>query len=256
MNKLTIIKLGGKVIDNPAELEAVLQAFAGISGRKLLVHGGGSLASRIETTMGLIPEMVEGRRVTSKASLDVVTMVYAGLINKNMVAGLQANGVNALGLSGADGNIIRTKKRSPKPIDFGYVGDVDKVNAGLLDRLLDLGLVPVISAITHDGKGQLLNTNADTMAAEIAMALATSNEVELVFTFEKPGVLDGHGQVIPTIDPEMFKQLKEARVIVDGMIPKLTNAFATIAAGVKSVKLVSSDYLLDASIPHTKVIQS
>jgi acetylglutamate kinase len=122
--------------------------------------------------------------------------------------------------------------------------------------LLDLGLVPVISAITHDGKGQLLNTNADTMAAEIAMALATSNEVELVFTFEKPGVLDGHGQVIPTIDPEMFKQLKEARVIVDGMIPKLTNAFAAIAAGVKSVKLVSSDYLLDASIPHTKVIQS
>lgn len=256
MPKLTVIKIGGKVIDNRQSLETVLEAFAAIPGRKILVHGGGSLASRMEESLGLVPEMVQGRRVTSKESLDVVTMVYAGLINKNIVAVLQGFGSNGIGLSGADGNTIRTKRRDPEPIDFGYVGDVDKIDAAMLDKLIDIGLVPVVSAITHDGDGQLLNTNADTMASEIAKAMAASNEVELILAFEKPGVLDESNKVIPEINQEQFEKLRASEVIIDGMIPKLTNSFSAIENGVKVVKLVSSEYLFNREVEHTTVIKS
>jgi acetylglutamate kinase len=256
MDKLTIIKIGGKVIDKAPELSTVLQAMADIDGQKILVHGGGSLASRMEETLGLVPEMVNGRRVTSKESLDVVTMVYGGLINKKIVANLQQHGANAMGLSGADGNIIRTKKRPAQPIDFGFVGDVEEVNSPMLNNLLKLGLLPVISAITHDGMGQLLNTNADTMAAAIAKAMVATHQVELVLAFEKPGVLDGSGQIVPEIDKELYHQLLDENIIVDGMIPKLDNAFAAIEKGVASVKLVSSQYLVEPHIAHTKVIKS
>lgn len=256
MPKLTVIKIGGKVIDNRQSLETVLEAFAAIPGRKILVHGGGSLASRMEESLGLVPEMVQGRRVTSKESLDVVTMVYAGLINKNIVAVLQGFGSNGIGLSGADGNTIRTKRRDPEPIDFGYVGDVDKIDAAMLDKLIDIGLVPVVSAITHDGDGQLLNTNADTMASEIAKAMAASNEVELILAFEKPGVLDESNKVIPEINQGQFEKLRASEVIIDGMIPKLTNSFSAIENGVKVVKLVSSEYLFNREVEHTTVIKS
>lgn len=256
MNKLIVIKIGGKVIDDTVQMNQVLEAIAKMPGRKILVHGGGSLASRMEESMGLVPEMIEGRRVTSKESLDVVTMVYAGLINKNIVASLQRFGANGIGLSGADGNTVRTIRRSPKPIDYGFVGDVDKINSSLLDNLIDLGLVPVISAITHDGNGQLLNTNADTMAGEIASAMTESNEVELILSFEKSGVLDSKGIIIPEINYELFESLKAEDVIIDGMIPKLTNAFTAINNGVKTVKLTSSEYLINQNIEHTTVVKS
>lgn len=256
MSKLIIIKIGGKVIDDNSQLSKVLASFSKIEGRKILVHGGGSLASKMEESMGLIPQMIEGRRVTSKESLEIVTMVYAGLISKNIVAILQAHGGNGISLSGADGNAIRTKKRSSEPIDYGYVGDVEEVNASLLNNLVDLGMIPVISAITHDGEGQLLNTNADTMAAEIAKAMAEDNEVELVMAFEKAGVLDAEGQVISKIDYTMFTKLVKEGVILDGMIPKLTNAFSAIETGVEQVKLVSAEYLVNNELEFTTIIKS
>lgn len=254
MDKLTIVKIGGKVVDDPLELDEVLRAFARISGGKILVHGGGSQASRMEEAMGLVPKMVEGRRVTSKESLDIVTMVYAGLISKNIVADLQQHGTNSIGLSGADGNLILTRKRAVGAIDYGFVGDIESVNSEMLNNLLNLGLTPVISAITHDGKGQLLNTNADTTAAEIAKAMARTNEVELILAFEKPGVLDATGKIIPEIDQELFQTLMNKKVIVEGMIPKLTNAFAAIENGVKSVKLASSRYLVNTGLDFTKIV--
>lgn len=256
MNELTVIKIGGKVIDNSEQLKKVLRAFANLPGRKILVHGGGSLASRIEEKLGLAPVMVQGRRITSEESLKVVTMVYAGLINKTIVAELQGFGCNGIGLSGADGNTIRTRRRDPEPIDFGYVGDVEEVNDDILKKILDLGLVPVVSAITHDGAGQLLNTNADTMAGEIAAVMASTNEVELVLAFEKPGVLDVNGEVIQQIDSSQFESLKKEQVIIDGMIPKLTNAFSAIEKGVKVVRLTSPYYLIDKEIEHTIIVKS
>ena len=255
MDKLSIIKIGGKVIDDPEQFSAVLQAFAAIPCKKLLVHGGGSLASKMEESMGLVPQMIQGRRVTSKESLDVVTMVYAGLINKNIVAGLQSYNNNAIGLSGADGSIIKTKKRNPLPIDFGFVGDVEEIDAAMLNNLINLGLVPVISAITHDGNGQLLNTNADTMAAEIAKALSATNEVELILAFEKPGVLDAQGKIIPEINRTLYKKLVEESVITDGMIPKLDNAFSAIDFGVSQVKLVSAAYLVKPHQEYTLIVK-
>jgi len=254
MTKLEIIKIGGKVIDQKDQLDKVLSAFAKIEGPKILIHGGGSKASEMERTLGLTPQMIEGRRVTNKEAIDVVIMVYAGLINKTIVANLQAVNCNAIGLSGPDGNAILSDKRPPKPIDFGFVGDVKKVNNHLITSLLQAGLTPVFSAITHDGAGQLLNTNADTMASVIAQALSNVFEVHLTLAFEKNGVLDEEGAVLKTIDKTLFEKLINQKTVTDGMIPKLTNAFDALTNGVAQVKLTSSEYLSNANLPFTSVV--
>lgn len=254
MNTLEVLKIGGKVIDDDAQLASVLRAFSKIKGPKILIHGGGSKASEMEKKLGLMPNMVEGRRITDENSIEVVIMVYAGLINKKIVAGLQAKNCDALGLSGADGNVIQSKKRPFKKVDYGFVGDVKMVNVQLIENLLSSGLIPVFSAITHDGKGQLLNTNADTMASEIAQAMAKSFDVHLTLAFEKNGVLDENGHVINQIDEASFSQLKKEGIVIDGMIPKLTNAFDAIKNGVTEVRLTSTQYLIDKSLLHTKII--
>ncbi len=253
MKKLEVIKIGGKVIDNEAQLASVLEAFAKMEGPKILIHGGGSKASEMERTLGLTPNMVEGRRITDEQSIEVVTMVYAGLINKKIVAGLQTLNCNAIGLSGADGNAIQSEKRPIKTIDYGFVGDVKQVNSLFINNLLEVGLTPVFSAITHDGNGQLLNTNADTMASEIAQAMATMYNVYLTLAFEKNGVLDANNKVIEKINEPEFIKLKEEKVIVDGMIPKLTNAFDALKNGVSEVRLTSAEYLINKNVPYTNV---
>ena len=254
MKKLEVVKIGGKVIDNEAQLVSVLEAFSKMNGPKILIHGGGSKASEMEKTLGLKPNMVEGRRITDENSIEVVTMVYAGLINKKIVAGLQGFGCNAIGLSGADGNVIQSEKRAISLIDYGFVGDVKQVNTGFINALLEVGLTPIFSAITHDGKGQLLNTNADTMASEIAQAMVKTYNVNLTLAFEKNGVLDANNRVIEKINEPEFIKLKEEKVIVDGMIPKLTNAFNALKNGVSEVRLTSAECLFNNNSSYTKVV--
>ena len=236
--KLTVIKVGGKIVEEEATLNQLLNDFAAIEGHKVLVHGGGRSATRLATQLGIESQMVNGRRITDAETLKVVTMVYGGLVNKNMVAGLQARGVNALGLTGADMNVIRSVKRPVKEVDYGFVGDVDKVDASLLSDLIKKGVVPVMAPLTHDGEGHLLNTNADTIAGETAKALAELFDVTLVFCFEKKGVLrDEHDDdsVIDTITRAEFEQYVADGVIQGGMIPKLENSFEAIRAGVGEV---------------------
>ncbi|SHL50247.1 acetylglutamate kinase [Hymenobacter psychrotolerans] len=237
---LKIFKIGGGIIDDEAQLGHFLTELARIPGRKILVHGGGKGASQMLQNLGIEPQMVQGRRITNAPTLDIVTMFYAGKTNKQVVALLQAAGVDALGLSGADGNAIRAVKRPVKDIDYGFVGDLPdgSVNTELLGQLLQAGITPVFCAITHDGLGQLLNTNADTIASTLACALAVQYKVELHFCFEKDGVLsdtnDEHS-VIPQIVPAQYQQLKAEGVIAAGMVPKLDNAFAALEAGVERV---------------------
>ena len=236
--QLTIVKVGGKIISDPVLLEDFLTSFQKIEGKKLLVHGGGKVADHVLEQMGETPRMVEGRRITDSMTLEVVTMVYAGLVNKNLVAQMQQKGINAIGLSGADGNIIRAEKRPIGEIDYGFAGDVKAVQIQPLRVLLDGGFCPVICPITHDKKGQLLNTNADTMAQETATALAAVFEVSLRYCFEFDGVLFDRrdtASIIPEIDAERFVDLRQKGVVADGMIPKLENAFASIEAGVNEV---------------------
>ncbi|MCR5886850.1 acetylglutamate kinase [Hymenobacter sp. J193] len=237
---LKIFKIGGGIIDDERQLRQFLRELAQVPGRKLLVHGGGKGASQMLRDLGIEPQMVEGRRITDAATLDIVTMFYAGKTNKQVVSLLQAEGVNALGLSGADGNAIRAVKRPVKDIDYGFVGDlpVDAVNAELIGQLLEMHLTPVFCAITHDGAGQLLNTNADTIASTLAQALAVQYEVELHFCFEKDGVLrdiKDEASVIPQITAAEYQQLKAEGVIAAGMVPKLDSAFAALEAGVERV---------------------
>lgn len=236
---MIILKIGGNVLNDPASLASALDYFAEIPHPAVLVHGGGRKASEVITEMGRTPNMIDGRRITDAPTLEIVTMVYAGLINKQVVAGLQARGCHAIGLSGADGNAILAHKRPVKKIDYGFAGDVDAVNAGLLTGLTGLGLYPVLCPITHNKNGQLLNTNADTIANETATALADAGqEVSLRYCFELPGVLrdiNNKDSVIPEITPESYKQLKAEGIIAGGMIPKLDNAFAAVAAGVREV---------------------
>ncbi|KUG07924.1 acetylglutamate kinase [Solirubrum puertoriconensis] len=237
---LKLFKIGGGVLDDDAQLHRFVQAFAQVPGRKILVHGGGKGASQMLSDLGIAPQMVQGRRITDAATLDVVTMFYAGKTNKQLVALLQASGVNALGLSGADGNVIRAVKRPVKDIDYGFVGDLpaNSVDAATLHTLIQAELTPVLCAITHDGHGQLLNTNADTIASTVARALAGRYEVELHYCFEKNGVLldvNDDNSVIPQIVPAQYQQLKADGVIAAGMIPKLDNAFAALEAGVEKV---------------------
>lgn len=238
MEKLTLVKVGGKIVEEEETLRALLRDFAAIEGYKVLVHGGGRSATRLASQLGIESKMVNGRRITDAETLKVVTMVYGGLVNKHIVAGLQALDVNALGLTGADMNLMRSDKRPVAEVDYGFVGDVKEVNADLLATLIHQGVVPVLAPLTHDKQGNLLNTNADTIAGEAAKALARHFDVTLMFCFEKKGVLlDEHDDesVIPEIDRTAFRQYVAQGVIQGGMIPKLENAYQAIDAGVKEV---------------------
>ncbi|SDD56742.1 N-acetylglutamate kinase [Pricia antarctica] len=235
---LSILKIGGNVIENKAELSQFLTLFSKLEGFKILVHGGGKLATEIGKKMGIESKMVGGRRITDEQSLEVITMVYAGLTNKRVVAELQARNCNAIGLSGADGNTIQAHKRPVKDIDYGFAGDVDGVNEGLLSHLLTLGLTPVFCAMTHDGKGQLLNTNADTIASEVAIGLGERYETTLYYCFEKNGVLkdvSDDRSVIQHIDTATYNELLEQGIIADGMLPKMANCFHALNNGVTKV---------------------
>ena len=280
---IRVIKIGGNVVDNPALLKEFVRNFAAMPGMKILVHGGGVMASQMQKEMGMTPVMVEGRRLTDEETLKIVTMVYAGWCNKNITALLQAEGCNAIGLTGADGNAIKARKRPPvhvesldRDVDYGYVGDVtaESVNAKFIYSLLEKGIVPVFNAINHDGQGNLLNTNADTIASSVAIAMAgyryrsprevccrceecthcsddgrLTHKTELIYCFEKDGVLydkDDDNSVIPEIDKERFAELKAEGRVADGMIPKLTNSFKAIDSGVERVIIKHARNLLDA----------
>lgn len=279
---IKVIKIGGNVVDNPELLGRFVRDFAAMPGMKILVHGGGVMASQMQKAMGMVPQMVEGRRVTDEETLKVVTMVYAGWCSKNITALLQAEGCNAIGLCGADGNVIKARKRAPlyveslgKEVDYGYVGDVnaESVNAGFIYSLLEKGIVPVFNAINHDGEGNLLNTNADTIASSVAIAMANyryrsprevcsrceecthcsddgrlTHETELIYCFEKDGVLydkDDDRSVIGEITRGRFEELKKEGIVADGMIPKLTNSFKAIDSGVARVVIKHARNLLN-----------
>ena len=242
--KITVIKVGGKIVEESESLGNLLDRFAEIEGRKVLIHGGGRSATRIAERLGIESHMVEGRRITDSDTLQVVTMVYGGLVNKNIVAQLQARGINALGLTGADCNIIRAHKRPVKAVDYGFVGDVDIVDGDMLSRLVNQGITPIIAPLTHDGNGNLLNTNADTMAAETAKALAAHYDVTLVYSFEHPGVMrdpDDAESIIHTITHESYRILLAEGIVSGGMIPKIDNAFNAIENGVKEVVITHAD---------------
>ena len=244
MEKLTVIKVGGKIVEEEATLRQLLKGFSLLEGYKVLVHGGGRSATKIASQLGIESQMVDGRRITDAETLKVVTMVYGGLVNKNIVAGLQALGVNALGLTGADMNLIRSEKRPVTTVDYGFVGDVKEVNADLLVSLIKQGIVPVLAPLTHDKEGNMLNTNADTIAGKTAKALASHFDVTLVFCFEKKGVLKDEkddDSVISCIDRAMFKQYVADGIIQGGMIPKLENSYQAIDAGVKQVIITKAD---------------
>lgn len=255
MKPLTIIKVGGAIVEDSAKLQQLLDDFAKIEGQKILVHGGGRRATKVAAALGIETKMVDGRRVTDADMLEVVTMVYGGLVNKNIVAKLQARGINALGLTGADMNVIKSHKRQVVKVDYGFVGDVDKVNAESLAMLLDNGVVPVLAPLTHDGKGNILNTNADTIAAETAKAMAAKFDVTLMYCFEKPGVLsnpDNDGSVIPVITRSDFDRLVADGTISGGMKPKIENALAAVDAGVDRV-IITKASAIDGS--HGTVIR-
>ena len=245
---LYIIKIGGNVIDNSENLYRFLKDFTALPGFKILVHGGGKVATELSETLGIEPKLVDGRRITDIETLRVVTMVYAGLINKNIVAQLQRFGSNAIGLTGADGDFIRAKKRLVKTVDYGFVGDLDEdsIKPQNLVNLMQAGFTPVFCALTHDGEGQLLNTNADTIASALAVAMAKDFHTTLIYCFEKKGVLkdiNDEASLIKEIDPRYYGELKKNQVIHSGMLPKLDNAFTAIACGVKEVIIGHSDDL-------------
>lgn len=243
-DKLTIIKVGGKIVENSDSLASLLKDFSAIEGYKLLVHGGGRTATDIAARLGIETTMVYGRRVTDQAMLEVVTMVYGGLVNKRIVAGLQAHGVNALGLTGADMNVIRSQKRPVKDVDYGFVGDVKEADGARLASLIRSGVTPVMAPLTHDGEGNLLNTNADTIAGETAKACAQHFDTTLVYCFEFPGVMrnpEDETSVIPTINAESFQALVADGTISGGMIPKIENALQAVNAGVKEVVITKAD---------------
>ncbi len=249
MQNLTIIKVGGKIVEEPDTLAALITDFAAIPGLKLLVHGGGRSATRLASQLGIEQQMVDGRRITDADTLRIVTMVYGGLVNKNIVCSLQAKGINAIGLTGADMDIIRSHRRPAGAIDYGFVGDVDRVDAKAIARLLDAGLVPVIAPLSHDGKGSMLNTNADTIASEVAQALAPLFNTTLTFCFEKAGVLadqDDDNSVIKKINRATYQQLRDQNIIAGGMIPKLDNAFKALDSGVKEVVITRADAIANA----------
>lgn len=234
------MKVGGAVVEDEARLARLLSDFSAIAGRKVLVHGGGRRATAVASRLGIESKMVNGRRITDRDMLEVVTMVYGGLVNKNLVARLQANGVDAIGLTGADFDVIRSHKRPVKDVDYGFVGDVDRVDGDKLRMLIEAGITPVMAPLTHDGNGNILNTNADTIAAETAKALAAHYDVTLIFSFEKKGVLsnpDDEDSVIPLITRADFERYVADGTVGGGMLPKLENAFGAISAGVSRVNI-------------------
>jgi len=238
--KLKVVKIGGAIIDDDHKLNDFLSQFSKLDGLKILIHGGGRIATQINGKLGVKTELNEGRRITTDESIDTVTMVYAGLINKKIVAKLQSKSCNGFGLSGADGNCITAKKRPVDPIDFGWVGDVESVNADLVQLLLKNNLIPVFSAICHDGNGQLLNTNADTISAEIAICMNQIYDVELMYCFEKNGVLSDvwdDNSVIKSINESTYLNLKNEGVIKDGMLPKIDNSFYALSKKVSKVTI-------------------
>ena len=246
---ITVVKIGGNVIDNEVALARFVEDFAQLPSPKVLIHGGGKLATRLAEKLEIPTTMIEGRRVTDAATLDVVTMVYAGLVNKQVVAKLQAAGCNAIGLSGVDANVIPAVRRSPIPVDFGYVGDItaEKINTGFIATLLRAGVTPVFCAITHDAEGSLLNSNADSVASAVAVAASTIAPTYMHFCFEKLGVMrdiDDETSLIKEILPDSYRELREAGVVNKGMIPKIDNAFRAVEAGVQSVTIKHSDNLL------------
>lgn len=246
MSKLTIVKVGGKIVEEPESLKQLLADFSKIEGYKVLVHGGGRSATAIAAKLGIESKMVNGRRITDSEMLNVVTMVYGGLVNKQIVAGLQAINVNALGLTGADLNYMRSEKRPVKEVDYGFVGDVKEVNADILSDLISKGVVPVLAPLTHDKNGNLLNTNADTIAGEAAKALSKHFEVTLMYCFEKKGVLldeNDDESVITNLTPTLFDKYVSDGIIQGGMIPKLENSFEALHAGVKQVVITRSDMI-------------
>lgn len=245
---VTVVKIGGNVVDNPDALGRFVGEFAAMPGRKILVHGGGKEATRLSARLEIPTTMIEGRRVTSRETLDVVTMVYAGLVNKRVVSLLQAAGCDAVGLCGADGDAIRATMRPKEPIDYGFVGDIapEGVNARFIDSLLDAGKVPVFCAITHDGEGTLLNCNADSVASALAIGMAGTTAADLVYCFEQPGVMediDRPDSLIPEITPALYASLKESGVVSKGMIPKIENALRAVELGVSSVTIKHADNL-------------
>ena len=237
--KITIVKVGGAVVEDETQLAQLLKDFSAIEGKKVLVHGGGRKATKVAESLGIESKMVNGRRITDAEMLSVVTMVYGGLVNKTLVARLQANGINAIGLTGADMNVIRSHKRPIKDgVDFGFVGDVDTADGKMLSKLIEEGITPVMAPLTHDGQGNILNTNADTIASETAKALAPYYDVTLIFSFEKKGVLrnpDDDDSVIPVITHKDFEKYKSDGTISGGMLPKIENALSAIDAGVSRV---------------------
>ena len=254
--KLRIVKIGGNVINNRKQLQSFLKDFSDMDSLKILVHGGGKRATELAASLGLQTKMVGGRRVTDEANLEIVTMVYAGLLNKNIVAQLQASNCNAIGLTGADANTIMAHKRIVKDIDYGYAGDVDSIQNESIELFLNNGIFPVFSAITHDKKGQLLNTNADTIASELAKGLSGKFEVELIYCFEKKGVLmdiDDNDSVITDIDKKKYERLKADQIIAEGMLPKLENCFESLENGVKKVIIGRPELIRNNGMQHTSL---
>lgn len=246
MKKLHVLKIGGNVIDHEEKLSQFIHVFSQLKGPKVLVHGGGKIATKIGEKLGIKAQMVEGRRITDRETLDIVTMVYGGLVNKGVVSKLQAEGCNAIGLTGADGNVIEAHKRPVADIDYGWVGDVDRVNIGPLCNFIEQNITPVFAALTHDGEGHMLNTNADTIATMVAVGLSKAYDVDLIYCFEKKGVLediDNPDSLIRSINYSEYQSLKAKGIIADGMIPKLDNSFNAINNGVSSVKICAADDL-------------
>ena len=243
---LYVIKIGGNIIDDDEKLKSFLQSVASVKSHKIVVHGGGKLATKLADSLGIQQKLIDGRRITDAETLKIVTMVYAGYINKKIVAQLQANGCDAIGLSGADANIILAHKRNHPSIDYGYVGDIDRINTELLKSLLENSLTIIMAPITHDKQGQLLNTNADTIAQEMAKAMCNYYDVQLIYSFEKSGVLldaEDDSTVIPSINQNYYAQLKTEKKIFAGMIPKIDNAFAALKSGVKKVIIGNAEHL-------------
>ncbi len=254
--KLSIVKIGGNVIENKTELTNFLSLFSKIKGPKILVHGGGKLATNFAKRLGITSKLVGGRRITDADSLEIITMTYAGLVNKNIVAQLQANNCNAIGLSGADGNAIKAHKRPVKEIDFGFVGDVDSVDATTITNLVKVNLTPVFCALTHDGNGQLLNTNADTIASEISIGMSSDYDTTLYYCFEKKGVLmdiADEDSVVKHINPASYQQLLSDKIIADGMLPKLENCFHALNANVNKVCIGDTSMLNPSSTLFTTI---
>lgn len=252
--KLTVIKIGGEIINNPEQLQAFLADFSRLNEPKVLVHGGGKIATALSAKLGIETRMQEGRRITTKENLEVVTMVYAGLINKNITASLQSQQCNAIGLSGADASVIVASKRPSKPLDYGYVGDIQSINSKVIDTFVQSQMVPVFSAICHDGKGQLLNTNADTIATEIAIAMSEKYDTELIYCFDKKGVLmdvNDDDSVVEKINTDVYRNLREQKVIHDGMLPKMENAFHALNHKVSKVMIGNTDFIKDRTEAHT-----